>query len=110
MLISDWSPYVCSSYLGGAQRFAAGRRFLRIVLERRHVEAHLFRILRIEQSQRLKDRRKASEALVGPLDDLFGDRSAFEVVGFQQRRRRLALDDMRELPGDRKSTRLNSSH
>ena len=79
-----------------APRLRAGRRALLADL---HVRPHLLGVGRAEQAERVEDRPELLDRLVRPQHDLPADRRALGVVGVQQRRRRLALQDERELPG-----------
>ena len=56
------------------------------IFPRRNVFIHLLRVFRIENPQRLQNRREVLQAFVGAFYNLFRDGRAFGVIGFKQTR------------------------
>src|SRR3546814_5265064 len=108
MRISDWSSDVCSSDLtrraGAHRQDGGGGLDVAAVLQRRgrHVHRHFQRIARLRQG--LATRRRLQQPLT---------EQQYQVViaqGRQETSRQADGSVVLVQPGDRKSTRLNSSH
>src|SRR3546814_3435407 len=112
MRISDWSSDVCSSDLFGLadeHRLAVDPGLYAAARQTGHIRCCGDRLL-VEKLLTIPRNGFSERMIAEPLDG-YGNRHEFVVI---ETRRRHDVGDARptrgERPGDRKSTRLNSSH